>query len=1152
MRAKENFLETPSISDFEATAMNLARCESELTPEEFRSQCTKLLARFFYDNPGQDLSNNPKLNFLTGKLTPNEKETLALFYKFKSTPNLQNETAEHLLTRAEECVSYNHMTDDIRNNKGIAGFKQITEDTMTIMKKDKNNFKHYLSNQIDNNDKVKEFTQILLTIENFAEKESQNSEDKDALISGALQGSGISLENFNGAIEKLQGNRKTTIKDGNTVLNNPLESGDNLSKFEPLLASQDEFSTIAKGGLQTTINQLFGSGATGGGEVKVSLNGLDFDGTGVTDLKSKDKSIPIRTVRSEMAASKQDLEALFNERFAPTYGNVSLDQVLEIFQKSPEEGGVDQEKFLATLDDNSKQIFLKDILYPAATMDIQLKALKDYDGDQTIGDAQSSLKFVGAPALGEQLTEFQPATIQKLISLSYHGLDPEYGNRPPSLIGKTQLDALQKMEKSYTGGKPQAVKLGAGEGKTFLSTIFSELFDLGAKGNPPVIHIAPFAEDEKGWDPLPRTGGRVDFSKMKAGQHYWVRADQMATAVDSLTLDSAEPLQGAMLFCDEYDRYPQLNSKMDGLGCFKRCNMSATDNLSEVNVKIGEKARSFEAIKSMNLGLNPKRLTDLSSMTNDPDSFDPSTFKTETDQLIAEIDAQPGANSNEKLQYVRQKIVKLQTQIPVLIARRVDQMDTEFNGRGMSIQTSETDCKQTLLNMSDQCAKGGGKSSLLCFQGAEFVVDGGQSETGREAIDISTLQSTLQGLYTDGEPVYVHMSAPKGMSGFNEGHPITMIYDGSGWNTVDFNQFESREDVDNNGSHVCLYDTFNKVGGDFKRFSNEAHYQACQVDNSQDGEPTTKSLLYQMARRNRTGKLEGGRKRCDLNVFMSDTDQQNAAVSSPSDKDTLLKSLSDKESEFNQTGIQERNYQKRGNKMQKLFDKTVEDWKSELKQNGASDELLMILDQKVESYKKQKGIGLKLKTAKPVSDLENWNNDLQQVFKDASAKLLLPDVQAAGIAPSDWNDAPDFDIETFEYASEAIIRDFGQNKLNGKKGALNQEFKNFVFQENQELTSDGKAMLANHGINNPAEQKIAAQIILKSLGNTKPSAGTWKSQFFTAGDQRDLVPKTKRNLSTNVASLKESQQKQVDSPKISINESSYEYIKAQQVRAIST
>ena len=286
--------------------MNLARCESELTPEEFRSQCTKLLARFFYDNPGQDLSNNQKLNFLTGKLTPNEKHW-PFFINSNQHP-ISKMRQLNTYSRAEECVSYNHMTDDIRNNKGIAGFKQITEDTMTIMKKDKNNFKHYLSNQIDNNDKVKEFTQILLTIENFAEKESQNSEDKDALISGALQGSGISLENFNGAIEKLQGNRKTTIKDGNTVLNNPLESGDNLSEFEPLLASQDEFSTIAKGGLQTTINQLFGSGATGGGEVKVSLNGLDFDGTGVTDLKSKDKSIPIRTVRSEMAASKQDLK----------------------------------------------------------------------------------------------------------------------------------------------------------------------------------------------------------------------------------------------------------------------------------------------------------------------------------------------------------------------------------------------------------------------------------------------------------------------------------------------------------------------------------------------------------------------------------------------------------------------------------------------------------------------------------------------------------------------------------------------------------------------------------------------------------------------------------------------------------------------------
>ena len=139
---------------------------------------------------------------------------------------------------------------------------------------------------------------------------------------------------------------------------------------------------------------------------------MNVSGLGVTDLKDIPAGTAIGTVKQELQNKMLALETAFNDQFGPVFGNISLNDVLEIFQAPP--GGDHRAKFLDTMDETSQQIFMQNILYPAATMDIQLKALADYENTQTIGDAQSSLKFIGSPALPEQLADFSTDTIQNL------------------------------------------------------------------------------------------------------------------------------------------------------------------------------------------------------------------------------------------------------------------------------------------------------------------------------------------------------------------------------------------------------------------------------------------------------------------------------------------------------------------------------------------------------------------------------------------------------------------------------------------------------------------------------------------------------------------------------------------------------------------
>ena len=159
----------------------------------------------------------------------------------------------------------------------------------------------------------------------------------------------------------------------------------------------------------------------------------------------------------------------------------------------------------------------------------------------------------------------------------------------------------------------------------------------------------------------------------------------------------------------------------------------------------------------------------------------------------------------------------------------VEQTATELariDTKNMSSASSSHQALKSMIAKANQDMTGTTKSSIklqMIFQGAEFVANGQTSETGRAAMSINELQSQLQHLSPKGPtPIHIHMSAPKGLNGFNEGHPITMTYNGSGWTTTEFKK-------DATGTNVTLYDTFNKVGGDFRPQSRNVDQQYAAV-----------------------------------------------------------------------------------------------------------------------------------------------------------------------------------------------------------------------------------------------------------------------------------------------------------------------------------
>lgn len=190
------------------------------------------------------------------------------------------------------------------------------------------------------------------------------------------------------------------------------------------------------------------------------------------------------------------------------------------------------------------------------------------------------------------------------------------------------------------------------------------------------------------------------------------------------------------------------------------------------------------------------------------------------------------------------------------------------------------------------------------LQGVEFVVDGSVAGVdrlqSRLCLTMDEVWQKLQpltklGPAEDAEyPLFVHMVAPADMTldgtmSLKEGQfaTISEVPDG----TMVVKEFRDAGEENPRGIHVTLYDTFNKVGGDFGSLSNNVDFQGIQIRDSNTGkdftdEPLTLSLFYQMAERNREPAKGKG---CVIHVF-----SQSSSASETS-SDSFLASLESKE-----------------------------------------------------------------------------------------------------------------------------------------------------------------------------------------------------------------------------------------------------------------
>ena len=130
------------------------------------------------------------------------------------------------------------------------------------------------------------------------------------------------------------------------------------------------------------------------------------------------------------------------------------------------------------------------------------------------------------PALKSDIYQMEMDHVINLLHQCYIGFGD---SSKPTLLKGTQLTALINMSKAAKDNKIVMIKLGAGEGKTWLSKQVSKIFpDLFT--DMPIIHVAPFPQSEDGWEKIDSTE-RLD--NLENNQHYWIQPGDFMSLLDS-------------------------------------------------------------------------------------------------------------------------------------------------------------------------------------------------------------------------------------------------------------------------------------------------------------------------------------------------------------------------------------------------------------------------------------------------------------------------------------------------------------------------------------------------------------------------------------------------------------------------------------------
>ncbi|MEK9727115.1 MAG: hypothetical protein VW397_03285, partial [Candidatus Margulisiibacteriota bacterium] len=956
-----------------------------------------------YDNPYDNLEFNghPILSRLFADL-PNEKKVhLTIFNKFIQIKE-PSENFETVFNRAQN-VQNEESEKELIQQKGLGITKEAIDELMSAFNEGTSRKKEFMSinNYIFSKkpdkqrkseeyyfelDKIKQFSYIMYKLEQYFKDKSEKKQDllpnigtldlrqqyenivnKKSILQKGSKFEKTSVDTFNRQMEvyekalKLDSNQIPESTPFSEVIKNLYVLTKNKDKYSEYYQKIKEDLQVDSSGFKLTLTQV--------PDIPQSFN-----------LESLEASRTIQDVKLQLKNQFEFIETKFRDQFNPYFGEIKFTDIMDVFQKNPSAKhpkinltyGEMSQRILLRFDEPSQMTFLSEFLYPAIATRIQLDALVTFDNEQPLSEVLKAMKFIRHPANTAQIKMLDSAPLQKLLYLSSNGFDINLSRdkpaskRSPSLLNASQVDALLSIKKSIDKNKTTFIKLDAGEGKTFLSTIASHLAETKSS---PIIHIAPFAQDVPDWAPLPLTNQKIDFSKLENGKHYWVKQNDMMQA---LTPDAdIQSLKNAMIFCDEYDRYEDLNQKLDKLGCRKRCNMSATDNIEEVNQKILELGPKFDFLALRSIPdddiQNRERLFTLANLFQHPDTFNNNLYETTINTILETY--------NDPKSFINKKLTRLKEKGPVLISRRQNKMNQEFESRTMNFEQEQT--SPAFESMMAKAKNYIGKKVQLIFQGIEFTA----TDSNETSIPLVDIKRYCQSLFQQDNPVCVHLCAPKGMENYKEGHPITLVYNGKKWEINDFEVFQ-KEPIQ--GTHVTLYDTHTKVGGDFMQFSNKVDYQAIQVAphalNDDSPEPLSKSLLYQECRRARDSK-------CDINLFMSQ-DQI------PRTKDELLKRTEIIEQESNMRVLKARAIRKRGGAEIKLFNATIEQWFNDIQETDVN--FIEALKTKVIEYAKN-NIGIYSESTAPApSELQHkWNQDLRTIYESIQNDINLSAINAA-------------------------------------------------------------------------------------------------------------------------------------------------------------
>ncbi|MEC8677963.1 MAG: hypothetical protein VXX85_03820, partial [Candidatus Margulisiibacteriota bacterium] len=1020
-----DFLSDQEFTYFNNAAQELYVSKKSIEEAEFHSKSMELLARFIKDNRGDELNftDHPKLSRLFADLPEDKKEQLAIFNEFMKSEDLSIDPV-NAFDRAQRVASdFEEKQKVLKDGMGIS-----PDDIVALMnelgkgtKKDKvfDKIHNYIFTKPNPNGNyyfqdpvMKRFAYIIYKLDAYLVKKVIETPGKKKNIRKSSEYVNLVSHLLP---EKLvyhtSGNYRPTaqVKElFNSVVRTILDylnktTGEDKVSIDRFLVEMKIFGSnqqIEEGGAfyetLSRLNTLTKEEDAYFVHYQVFKDSLEFNKSGFSlnlettpdfpksfNLESLPGDSTIQTARAQLETNFKFIETKFREAFVPSFGEIKFEDIMDLFQKNPLGDHIITEQtyaqmtdqVLSLLDEQSQMTFLSDFLYPAITMHIQLNKLKNFKDDQLLKDVlkEEELKHTRHPATSEQIKKLDSKSLQQLLYLSSNGFDINRRNRP-SLLNSAQLDAFLSIKKAFDNNTTSLIKLDAGEGKTFLSKIASQLCDITSS---PIIHIAPFAQDVTGWAPLPMTNDAIDFSKLENGQHYWVKQNDMMASLKEAS--DTHSLKNALIFCDEYDRYPDLNKKLDELGCRKRCNMSATDNIEEVNQKVLEAAQKFHILadKATVDSSIQHQLVLLAEISLNKDSFNTNLFNQTIDAITTEL--------VDKESFLHKKLTRLKEKVPNLIARRQNKMDHEFVTRKMTIK--EDDDSPAIDSMIDGAKSFKGKKIQFIFQGIEFSARK-SGKPGKNELPISKIMSSCEKLYQEGQedqegqevqkalPVYLHLCAPKGMNGFNEGHRITLQYDGTDWTEIDFDEFKK---APQEGTQLTLYDTFTKVGGDFDQFSNKVDYQAIQVApdalSDESSEPLSKSLLYQECRRARDSS-------CAINLFMS---QENKAMVDDM-PEGLLPYTADIEKKSNERVLQARAQRKRSGAEIKLFNATLNQWLAEVQPEPASfkeslqTELKDYANEHVGQYS-----GFKAPT--PVELQGMWNTIFKEKYDERKNKL---------------------------------------------------------------------------------------------------------------------------------------------------------------------